>query len=104
MTEPNKPKYRWMWLHGQRVKVQLCAPGEAHAPRTLTELATSNRPAARHEQRTQLNGDSPHHGGHSSPEGYGEADTDELEGEIRQTRGGWASGWGVEHEEPESDE
>jgi len=91
-TEPDGPGY-WATIRNQRVWVQLCPPGGAQATLTLRERFGAKRSAARHEQRTRLDGDV-HHGGHSHPNGHGEADDAELEGEVRQTRGSWASGWG----------
>jgi len=90
-TEPDGPGY-WATIHDQRVWVRLCPPGSAQATLTLRERFGSKRSAASHEQRTRLGGDV-HHGGHEHPEGYEGAAADELEGEVRQTRGSWASGW-----------
>jgi len=90
--QPDGPGY-WATIHDQRVWVRVCPPASAHAPRTLREKFGDKKPTARHEQRTRLDGDV-HHGGHSHPSGHREADDAELEGQVRNTRGGWASGWG----------
>jgi len=90
--QPDGPGY-WATVHGQRCWVRVCPPAGAHAPLTLREKFGAKKSAARHEQRTRLDG-TPHHGGHECPQNYKESDQKELESEVRQTRGGWASGWG----------
>lgn len=82
-----------MTLHGQRVRVTICPPGKANAPRVLSELRDD--PNTRYEQQARSSGiaKSSHDGGHSHPQGHKAADDVELDDEIRQTRGGWASGW-----------
>jgi len=94
-TEPDEtdePGYRWMELHGQRVRVTICPPASAHAPLTLREKFGAKKPAGRYEQRTRLDG-TRDHGGHSHPTAYGESDEKELESQVSSTRGSWASGW-----------
>ena len=95
MTEPDEPKFKWITLHGQRVRVTICPPGKANARRVLSELRDD--PNTRYEQQARSSGiaKSSHDGGHSHPCGHEADDDAELEGEIRQTRGGLASGWDV---------
>ncbi len=90
-TEPEQPKYKWVVMHGQRVRVTICPPGKANAPTLLSELR--DEPAARYEQRARHSGiaKSSHDGGHSHPHGYEADDDADLDGEIRQTRGAWIS-------------
>lgn len=104
--EPAKPAGDGYWetIHDQRVWIRLCPPASALAPLTLRERFGSKGPANRHEQRTRLDGDSPHHGGHSMPVDYSEGAGSELEEEVSQTRGSWASGWAAPPKEPEADE
>lgn len=100
--QPDGPGY-WATISNQRVWVRICPPASAHAPLTFREKFGAKKPVASHEQRTRLDGDV-HHGGHSHPNGHREADDAELEFEVKQTRGSWASGWGAEPKEPGSDD